>query len=58
VPMSPNTTPNADRLSAERLEVTVFTLGCTSGIFGKYSFIVGRASYFRIGRGYQIRHYT
>jgi hypothetical protein len=56
--MSPNTTPNADRLSAERLEVTVFTLGCTSGIFGKYSFIVGRASYFRIGRGYQIRHYT
>jgi hypothetical protein len=53
--MSPNTTPNADRLSAERLEVTVFTFGCTSGIFGKY---VGRASYFRIGRGYQLRHYT
>jgi len=56
--MSPNTTLNADRLSAERLEVTVFTLNCTSGIFGKYSSVVGRANYFRLGRECQMRHYT
>ena len=49
---------SADRLSAGRLEVTVIALRCTSGMFGKYSSIVGRASYFRIGRGYQMRHYT
>ena len=52
VPMSPDTTPNAERLSARRLEVTALALGCEVAIFDKrnsnvdepkaYSALVGK----------------
>ena len=42
--MSPNTTPNAERLSAGRLEAITLSLGCTSAIFGKHNSTVDRAS--------------
>ena len=41
--MSPNTTPNAERLSAGRLEATTLLLGCTSEIFGNAN-TFGRSS--------------